>query len=101
MHLDVQGKLINQKSRTNKEKIYDLKAGFKGLIRGNKSLKGTTFTIKFTNKDGQSQTAYYDATYDEFSLAKKTYLPETIKEPIEEPLTLNQELCDKMFLQIK
>ena len=101
VHLDVQGKLINQNSRTTKEKLSDLKVGFKGVIKGNKSLKGTTFTIKFQSESGQNQTAYYDSTYDELSLAKKTYLPESVKEPIKKPLTLNQELCNKMFLQIK
>tara|TARA_R110002126_G_scaffold38679_8_gene115378 strand:- start:2110 stop:3105 length:996 start_codon:yes stop_codon:yes gene_type:complete len=101
VHLDVKGKLIRQKSETPEDKMQDLKDGFNFMISNDKSLKNTTFTIKFKNKDNQSQTAYYDATFDEFSLAKKTYFPESIKEPVSQPLKLNKRLCGKMYLQIQ
>lgn len=101
MHLDVKGKLIKQKSKTTLAKMNDLKDGFKSVIHGNQGLKDLTFTIKFKNKNNQNQTAYYDATYDEFSLAKKTYIPEAMKEPVSQPLKLNKNLCDRMYLQIK
>lgn len=101
VHLDVKGRLVKKGSKTNVEKIRDLGDGFKNIVKSHINLEGTTFTIKFKNESGQNQTAYYDATNNEFSLAKKTYLPESIKIPASQTLELNKVLCDKIFLQIK
>lgn len=101
VHLDVKGSMINARSKNTLEKMRDLSNGFKGMIKGHKDLKGTTFTIKFKTQDGQNQTAYYHASEDEFSLAKKTYVSESVRNPASETLELNQLLCDKIYSSIK
>lgn len=101
MHLDVTGKLIKQKSKTRESKIKDIKNAFQNLTNQHYDLKGTTFTIKFENAEGNVQTAKYDTQYNEFSLSKKTYAPESIrKKTVDNDDKLNIDLCDRMFRHI-
>lgn len=100
VYLDVGAKIISDKSKTISEKVKEIKASFSNIVRSHPTLQGITFTIKFDNANGHPQTATYDTETQEFSLAKKTYLSEDLKQKATATPTINKPLCDKIFSHI-
>lgn len=77
-----------------------IKNSFNNLIGQHTDLQGTVFKITFTDNNGANRYAEYDSDDQEFTLVKKKFLDEKLRQPMTDVVTINRKLCDRMLANI-
>ncbi|AZP30631.1 MULTISPECIES: hypothetical protein [Acinetobacter calcoaceticus/baumannii complex] len=98
--LKVAADIVPSSARTVKQKMDSIVNSFNNLLSQHTDLKGTVFKINFTDTNGANRFAEYDSDDQEFTLVKKKYLDEKLRQPMTDTVTLNHPLCDRMLANI-
>lgn len=100
VELTVTGQIFRPNSTTLREKMADFRFNFEQLFHTHPDLKGTRFTIRFTDANGNEQIAYYESEIEELVWAKKRFIDGSLKQPVTATPSLNVDLCDRMLAGI-
>ena len=92
--------VVPSTATTFKQKTDAIIQSFNNLIGQHTDLKGTVFKINFTDSNGTNRFAEYDSDVQEFTLVKKKFLDEKLRQPMTDKVILNRLLCDRMQANI-
>lgn len=98
--LKVRANIVPSSAKTINQKMRAITKTFSNLITQHPDLAGTVFKINFTDTNGANRFAEYDSDDKEFTLVKKKYLDEKLRQPMSGKVSLNHSLCDRMFAHI-
>ncbi|MCA4779734.1 hypothetical protein IF090_08850 [Acinetobacter towneri] len=88
--------VVPSTAKTIQQKTAAIIQSFNNLIGQHSDLKGTVFKINFTDANGANRFAEYDSDDEEFTLVKKKFLDEKLRQPMSDKVILNRALCDRM-----
>lgn len=92
--------VVPSTAKTITQKMMAITQSFNNLISQHSDLKGTVFKINFTDTNGTNRFAEYDSDDQEFTLVKKKFLDERLRQAMTSKVVLNRQLCAKMLAHI-
>lgn len=98
--MKVETQIIKDQSASWAEKAQDIYETFFTFKQQHFDMLGSVFTIDFKDNHGHNRTAQYDVEDQSFTIVKKEYFPEELRQPMTDVVQVNTALCARMLAKI-